>query len=113
MIIISQKLVQIVMASSMTLKVGYEMLHYNNEMYLAMNTSNLLMKLVEIICYVIPTPEYPGEQDLCSVVSVFNGHYGHEGVGNLGGTEQSAYDLTHNVYVSIHIVQFACCRGYS
>ena len=33
----------------MTLKVGYEMLHYNNEMYLAMNTSNLLMKQVEII----------------------------------------------------------------
>ena len=78
-----------------------------------MNTGNFLMKLLEIICYVIPTPKYPGKQDMCSVVSDFNGQYGHEGVGNFGGTEQSAYDINHNVYVSIHIVQFAGCRGYS
>ena len=50
-----------------------------------MNTSNLLMKLVEMICYVIPTPKFLGKQDLCSVVTDFNGLYGHEGVGNLGG----------------------------
>ena len=50
---------------------------------------------------------------MCSVVSNFNGQYGHEGVGTLGGTEQSAYDINHNVYVSYHIVQLASCRGYS